>query len=415
MSVEIDTPVEIMQTDRHITILETGSIDVDSGPAIQITEPGDPIVIANAGTISGYNVILLRRSGPYEIRNTGTITGENAIAYSGPEDDPWLSWSYYRPSNAIRTEGKFSGLIVNRGELRSTDGYTNNYGSYTDLDGITLNLGGQSETVVNAGLIVNDVEFSGAGADTYIGAPGSELDGRLEFESRNVTVKNHGAIDFVWAREGQARIVNFADGDIGGVSARAEATIHNFGRIGTVWLADGDDLYKAHGAGSADSVEGGGGNDTLIGGSSADRLYGDAGNDRIIGAGGADRIYGDAHPSRGDEATPGNDTLLGGDGRDRLFGQGGDDLLAGGRGRDALEGGDGADVFVAQRGGGVDTVADFARGEGDRILLKGIDLSLDEIIARATVADGNTILTFGGGDALVLEGYTGPLGDALFL
>jgi serralysin len=89
-------------------------------------------------------------------------------------------------------------------------------------------------------------------------------------------------------------------------------------------------------------------------------LQGGAGDDRLVGVGG-------------------NDTLVGGDGLDKLFGGAGTDTLVGGAARDVLTGGAGADTFrylsVADTGtGGTtrDRIADFAVGV-DKIDLAEID------------------------------------------
>jgi len=75
-------------------------------------------------------------------------------------------------------------------------------------------------------------------------------------------------------------------------------------------------------------VNGGAGNDTILGSSLDDVLYGDSDDDHIDGRGGNDVLIGSL----------GRDTLLGGVGRDVLFGGAGDDSLNGGAGDDILIG-----------------------------------------------------------------------------
>ena len=97
------------------------------------------------------------------------------------------------------------------------------------------------------------------------------------------------------------------------------------------------------------TIEGGSGDDLLIGGSDGDvirgeggndRLYGKSGNDTLDGGTGNDRLYGDA----------GNDVLNGGSGNDTLYGHDGADRLDGGFDTDYLYGGNGADVLRGSYG-----------------------------------------------------------------
>jgi parallel beta-helix repeat protein len=72
----------------------------------------------------------------------------------------------------------------------------------------------------------------------------------------------------------------------------------------------------------------------------------------------------------------GNDTINGNSGNDLLRGGTGNDLLIGGQGNDILVGGIGADSFVYNTNAaftstavGIDTIADFNRSQGDKIVL----------------------------------------------
>ena len=75
-----------------------------------------------------------------------------------------------------------------------------------------------------------------------------------------------------------------------------------------------------------DTIDGSGGNDTILAGNFDDLIIGGNENDSIDGGGGDDTIYGG-----GD-----NDSILGGSGADSLFGNGGQDTLDGGDGDDFL-------------------------------------------------------------------------------
>jgi Ca2+-binding RTX toxin-like protein len=119
----------------------------------------------------------------------------------------------------------------------------------------------------------------------------------------------------------------------------------------------GDDvitLDEVNGALPGANLFGGGGNDTLRGGSGTDQLFGEAGNDTLLGKGGADLLFGGA----------GNDTLTGGDGNDQMFGQAGNDRMIWNPGDDSdlMEGGEGSDTAEINGGNGSETFTATANG-----------------------------------------------------
>ncbi len=132
----------------------------------------------------------------------------------------------------------------------------------------------------------------------------------------------------------------------------------------------GDDSID--GGADDDSIRGGRDNDTVDGGEGNDLIFGDRGDDIVSGGVGDDSVQGNTGTDivSGDA---GNDTLEGGKGTDSLEGGVGDDFLSGGRGNDVLTGGTGADDFFfwfnADGTYGIDTLTDFNRDEGDRIVL----------------------------------------------
>jgi Ca2+-binding RTX toxin-like protein len=147
-----------------------------------------------------------------------------------------------------------------------------------------------------------------------------------------------------------------------------------------------------------ESVNGGGGNDTIRaapitaatdctggceGGVGSQRIEGGPGNDLILGQ-------------------RGNDTLIGGAGNDRLYGGIGDDRLEGGPGDDLLAGGFGADAIDGQEGN------DFVRGDGtvDRPL-RDTGGGFDTLSYATGVTPG-----FGGGIATGATNFpTGAAGE----
>jgi Ca2+-binding RTX toxin-like protein len=148
--------------------------------------------------------------------------------------------------------------------------------------------------------------------------------------------------------------------------------------------------------------------DYMEGGAGADALYGFDGNDELYGGGGDDK---------GTIQVPHVDTwftdtyqpmkagLYGGDGNDLVDGGGGDDLVSGGNGNDMLRGGNGADQFLfdtaLSASSNVDRIADFSRGEGDKLLLSeavfaeiGPSLAKNEFVLGNKAKDGNDHLVF---------------------
>jgi Ca2+-binding RTX toxin-like protein len=100
-------------------------------------------------------------------------------------------------------------------------------------------------------------------------------------------------------------------------------------------------------------IDGGSGNDWLLGNAGRDSLSGSLGSDYLKGYGGNDYLSG------GDN----NDRLYGGRGNDKLDGGSGNDYLYGEFGKDVLRGGSGRDKFVfdvSPSKSNVDTIADFS-------------------------------------------------------
>ncbi len=142
----------------------------------------------------------------------------------------------------------------------------------------------------------------------------------IEFDAELLSVNGNGGNDTI-VPAGPTEIRTFLDG------------------------GEGDD--RVIGADGVDGINGGGGVDILEGGARIDQLFGEAGTD-LIGGG------------------AGNDDLLGGAGNDHLFGQAGQD--------DVLGNGDN-DVIAWNEGDGNDSV--FGEGGFDRLEVNGSDAGED--------------------------------------
>jgi Ca2+-binding RTX toxin-like protein len=151
----------------------------------------------------------------------------------------------------------------------------------------------------------------------------------------------------------------------------------------------GDDTIQAIGLFNVNllRLDGGDGNDTIIGADSRNLLIGGDGDDVLTGGADHDILRGGA----------GNDVLNGGAGNDALYGDDGDDMLSGGEGFDTSYGGEGNDTILANDG----AIGDLMYGEaGDDILVggDGVDLMFG--------GDGNDVLNGGAGGDL-LDGGAG--------
>lgn len=218
---------------------------------------------------------------------------------------------------------------------------------------------------------------------------------------------------------------------------------------------DGSNLIDARTVTKGVTLDGGGGNDTLIGGSAADRLDGGAGNDRLTGGLGANTLFGgdgidrlvetqnahlnltnssftglsteriysfeEAELTGGASANrltvasnfpgpvtlngeAGNDTIVGTSLADVLNGGAGNDSITGGPGHDTLTGGDGNDRLLGQQG---DDFIDA--GNGADIALGGIgnDTLLGAAGRDVLVGDyGRDSINGGNDDDIVLGGTT---------
>jgi predicted extracellular nuclease/Ca2+-binding RTX toxin-like protein len=151
--------------------------------------------------------------------------------------------------------------------------------------------------------------------------------------------------------------------------------------------------------------------DTLNGTGGEDKLVGGLGNDTLNGLGGHDYLNGGL----------GNDTLNGGDGNDVLFGDLGNDILNGGAGQDelfgglgndTLSGGTGADLFHFGRAESSDTITDFNTGEDRIILDDGVSVQKSKVAdvnhdgvkdVTLTLSQGTSVTLLGVGNASAVK------------
>ncbi|MEM7765982.1 MAG: calcium-binding protein [Pseudomonadota bacterium] len=273
---------------------------------------------------------------------------------------------------------------------------------------------------------------SGSGNDALIGSDVSNI---LFAGAGNDYLDGLGGDDVLLGGVGADRLVG-GDGtdtvSYGDAVGRVVVRLWNQTAEGSI--ATGDTLS------GFENVEGGAGNDALIGSSDANIIWAGAGNDYLdglggddvlIGGAGADRMVGgdgvdtlsyedalgrvvvrlwnqtaDGSIATGDEVSgfenvtggAGNDALIGSDEANVLTAGAGDDYLDGLGGDDVLSGGEGEDRMVG--GEGVDTVS-YADADG-RVVVRLRDQTADGSIATGDTLSGFENATTGSGnDALI--------------
>jgi Ca2+-binding RTX toxin-like protein len=244
----------------------------------------------------------------------------------------------------------------------------------------------------------------------------------------------------------------------------ADVGTDTFTGVSAVRGSEFADVIDGSHAGTAETLEGRGGNDVLVGGAGNDVLDGGAGADVLNGGAGFDTVsYADATAgvainlgaasstwtgdAQGDtfssiekivltgfndlfigdananvvDGGSGDDLLLGGGGNDVLSGGGGNDVLWGGAGADTLDGGDGFDYAEygdATAGVSIDLTADSSTWTGDAhgdtlISIEAFDLTgFNDVFHGADGDDkilgrGGDDQLFGGGGNDTLDGGEG--------
>ena len=263
-----------------------------------------------------------------------------------------------------------------------------------------------------------DALYGGAGADTLAGGAGNDV---LEGGTGNDLIDGGDGNDLMFGGTASAGKAELTGNDTLSGGAGNDTIFGGGGDNSLSGDADNDSLS---GDAGNDSLTGGIGDDTLSGGTGNDALDGGEGNDSLTGGGGRDTVYG----GTGDDTIAGgtgndvliggagNDALAGDEGNDALTGDVGNDTLTGGAGDDTLSGGVGHDTFMFGDGGGHDQVSDFQMDlhdgqTDDQLDVSGLTNPDGSPIKAFDVqvtddGHGNTLLTFPGGETVVLDGIS---------
>ena len=281
----------------------------------------------------------------------------------------------------LTAAGLGTDILVNIDRVRLTGGDGDNTLDATAFSGIAYLIGGPGQDMLLGGAgndrlygqLGDDSMVGGAGRDFLYGGGGKDyLDGGLGDDAANGQSDSDDTIvasvgnDTLRGGSGNDTLLVTGDGTftLGQKSLTGpgiEAIVKTMENA-VITGGAGNDTINARDFLGQVSLNGGGGNDVLIGGVRGDELNGGDGNDTLVGGDGADNLNGgdgadvlagyagEDKMSGGD----GNDTLVGGTDNDSLSGGIGDDLLAGEEGNDTLRGDDGFDTLSG--GPGVDSI-----------------------------------------------------------
>lgn len=326
-------------------------------------------LFVNSGTAHGFDSgIYLRNGATIAIHNSGTLSSNQHI--SGAVEATTAD-SLVNLTNSGTIIGDVVGnvlvdRVINSGRIE---------GQVSLGDGNDLYRGQNDGTVIGDGISTGFVD-GGDGEDVLLGG------------SRNDDLRGGAGNDNLLGRDGDDILDGGGDSDV------------LVGNRGEDQLSGGDGGDTLLGGQDDDFLDGGGGVDLLVGGNGNDILEGAGGSDTLMGGNGDDDLDGGA----------GSDTLMGNAGDDYIAGNGGQDFIHGGRGDDTMSGGAGKDDFLFNLHGGQDEIEDF-QDDIDTLYLDdrlwGGGKTVAQVLAdHATVVGTDTVLDFGNGNTITLNGIT---------
>lgn len=349
------------------------NVDIVIGAGAAINAGGDGIElvgsstndfghdIVNHGTISameGEGVDVRARSSTFV--NFGEVSSANYAVYFVGEFDKVVNYgSIYAEATAISVNGIY-GSIVNLGEVVALNS------SAFEISGDFSEVRNQGTAIADSygiyfsgnGLIVNSGTASAqtairaiAYADEFVDAFKIVNSGSLLGDKYGVYLTGGSEDTFILRNSGEIRVVESgATAVLGGSS---DEVVRNSGIVeGEIRLGLGNDSYFGAGGTVLGQIDGGDGDDTLLGGAEDDDMFGSSGTDTLTGRAGDDTLNGGG----------GSDILRGNRGEDTLIGGSGADWLSGGQDDDILTGGNQTDRFVFIRNSGDDIITDFENG-----------------------------------------------------
>ncbi len=403
--VKLGGSVHLTNAGQIVSIADSADGKDTGGEAIEYGENGTGVFITNksGGLIEGSHHAVTGESGATIVNEAGgTMIGRNGSAVNVDNDATEAQKVFI--TNYGDMEGRSAGYADSDGDAVDVDGLVeiNNWGTIQGLgangyhDGKAAIDANISEGIAVGGGVINnyaDGTIYGYGRAIEVddsangGAPGATTiynEGLIQGDGHGPT-----GVDPAHAAEMQARIDGREAIDIIGTF---DDTITNKGTIiGGVFTDGGNDTLTNSGTMTAlkdIAIDMGDGNDNVIlqvGSNVTGSILLGAGDDSFTAIGTTKQV----HVDGGD----GNDTIVGSDAGDIIAGGAGNDVITGGKGADFLSGGDGDDTFK---------LAADVTGSGTRSILLG-DGTTATVSIEGLAGTGDTIYGGAGYDKIVLD------------
>ena len=272
--------------------------------------------------------------------------------------------------------------------------YQSSYGSFsiTNLSITLKDIYDDPNNAIDKMLKGNDKIFGSRYNDNFKAKSGNDIiygrngNDRLYGENGNDHLYGENGNDILVGGNGNDVLV----GGLGNDIAEFSSSANTIDLRTTAFQSTGDGRDRLI---SIEHVNGGGGNDRIIGNHANNCIRGQNGNDYIWGQNGNDHIYGNN----------GNDYLYGNAGDDWIYGGPGNDTLTGNLGNDKLWGREGNDIFRVSKGAGYDRIMDFKNGQDSILLGSGTaGVKLVNNSGNSWIYQGNDLLA-------IVEGAAGDL------
>lgn len=351
----------------------------------------------NGGTLSNYNATLSIVTDQGAAFGTAGQTINISLSALLVQAPPITQLS--APLLALRGESViFTIQGVDQPALGVTPSftYTVDWGDGSDIETIVDEVG--SSTVSHQFFANGNYQVSVSTTDSTGTGPATTLGISIVPYLLRADVDNPLLFNLLYGGTAGADVVTFTPNGVDGIiiheSTLNGAAVDNTFTVNGVtghlmaygWT--GDDTLDASLMSATVQLDGGAGNNTILGGTGNDILFGGTdgaegrdGNNLVVGGVGNDTIYGNGLVSRKGE-TGGNNILLGGEGDDTIFGNYSTNAIGDGGegGQNVIVGGDGSDAIYTSQG------VDGAEGGHGSIALTGTT-SLDLVGLQAVQSE----------------------------